>query len=52
MIGAALSSYSKFLCGKNSGDDETSKVLQLARRHRSCSQVLCAVADFLDTVHG
>ncbi|XP_048334306.2 uncharacterized protein LOC107422300 isoform X3 [Ziziphus jujuba] len=52
IIGAALKSYSQLLCGKKYGFDETREFLQLARRHKSCSQVLSAVADFLDSFHG
>ncbi|KAJ6777070.1 hypothetical protein OIU74_001111 [Salix koriyanagi] len=50
LIGASLSSYYK--CGKRFGLEETSKVLRLAKTYKSSSQVLSAVADYLDHVHG
>ncbi|KAB1206516.1 hypothetical protein CJ030_MR7G000028 [Morella rubra] len=52
LIGAALSSYKKSRHGKESGPEETSKFLHLAKRYRSSSQVLSAVADYLDFVYG
>lgn len=51
IIGAAISSYSKMHHGED-GFKETGKILSLARRHRSCLQVLSAVADFLDSING
>ncbi|KAG5254304.1 U3 small nucleolar RNA-associated protein [Salix suchowensis] len=50
LIGASLSSHYK--CGKRFGLEETSKVLRLAKTYKSSSQVLSAVADYLDHVHG
>ncbi|KAE8036875.1 hypothetical protein FH972_009508 [Carpinus fangiana] len=52
VIGAALSSYKKLHNAKKSGPEETSKFLHLAKRHGSSSQVLSAVADYLDFVYG
>ncbi|KAB1216916.1 hypothetical protein CJ030_MR4G016071 [Morella rubra] len=52
LIGAVLSSYKKSRRGKESGPEETSKFLHLAKRYRSSSQVLSAVADYLDFVYG
>ncbi|XP_011045607.1 PREDICTED: U3 small nucleolar RNA-associated protein 20-like [Populus euphratica] len=50
LIGASLSSHYK--CGKKFELEETSKVLRLAKTYKSSSQVLSAVADYLDHVHG
>ncbi|ONI16066.1 hypothetical protein PRUPE_3G077100 [Prunus persica] len=52
LIGATLNSYYKLTRGKNSELDETSRFLHLGKRHKSCLQVLVAVADFLDSVYG
>ncbi|KAK9281533.1 hypothetical protein L1049_004436 [Liquidambar formosana] len=52
LIGAALSSYHKLHFGIRSGLEQTSKFLHLAKRYKSSSQVLVAVADMLDSVHG
>ncbi|KAJ6298901.1 hypothetical protein OIU76_019961 [Salix suchowensis] len=41
-----------YKCGKRFGLEETSKVLRLAKTYKSSSQVLSAVADYLDHVHG
>ncbi|KDO50652.1 hypothetical protein CISIN_1g042789mg [Citrus sinensis] len=51
LIGASLSSYHELHCAKQSGLEETGKVLHLAKTCKSSSQVLCAVADYLDYVH-
>lgn len=51
LLGAALSCHK--LLSKKSGNSETTKlILGLAKRHKSCSQVLSAVAEFLDSVFG
>lgn len=52
VLGAALSSYNKSHNAEKSGPEETSKFLHLAKRYRSSSQVLSAVADYLDSVYG
>ncbi|KAJ4967931.1 hypothetical protein NE237_014632 [Protea cynaroides] len=52
LVGAALASYHKLHLGIKSGLDETGKFLLFAKRYRSCSQVLFAVADFLDSMYG
>ncbi|KAI5337169.1 hypothetical protein L3X38_016438 [Prunus dulcis] len=52
LIGATLNSYYKLIRGKKSELDETSRFLHLGNRHKSCPQVLVAVADFLDSVYG
>lgn len=51
LIGAALSSYIKWHRGERCALEE-SKVLHLARTCKLSSQVLLAVADYLDHVHG
>ncbi|XP_004305310.1 PREDICTED: small subunit processome component 20 homolog [Fragaria vesca subsp. vesca] len=51
LIGTSLSSYYKFTCGNNL-EPETSRLLALGKRHKSCSHVLVAVADFLDSLYG
>ncbi|KAE9453174.1 hypothetical protein C3L33_14914, partial [Rhododendron williamsianum] len=50
LIGAALSSFNK-LCSGDFIRDVVRKFLQLAARYRSSPQILCAVADFLDSMH-
>ncbi|XP_062109162.1 uncharacterized protein LOC133819824 isoform X2 [Humulus lupulus] len=52
IIGSAIHSYSKLHCGRNNKCEETSRFLHLARRHKSCTQILSAVADFLDSAYG
>lgn len=54
LVGAALGSYCKSLANQNSGCDDSvvSRFLDLARKHKTCSQVLSPVADFLDSVCG
>ena len=52
IIGAALSCHSKLHYGDSYGFEETSKFVHLAKRHKSCLQVVSAVADFLDSVYG
>lgn len=47
-----LNSYYKLSHGKKSELDEISRFLHLGKRHKSCSQVLVAVADFLDSMYG
>lgn len=52
LIGATLSSYHKLNLGRNYGLEEIGKFLQLAKRYKSSSHVLLAVAEFLDSVNG
>lgn len=52
LIGISLNSYYKLACGKISELQETTRFLTLGKRHKSCSQVLVAVADFLDSLYG
>ncbi|KAM6544664.1 hypothetical protein CsatB_025400 [Cannabis sativa] len=52
IIGSAIHSYSKLHRGRNDKCEETSRFLHLARRHKSCTQILSAVADFLDSAYG
>lgn len=50
LVGAALTSYHKMLLHSKSGLSETSNFMCLAKRFKSSSQVLSAVADFLDSM--
>lgn len=54
LVGAALGSYCKLVANQNSRFDDSvvSSFLDLARKHKTCSQVLSPVADFLDSVCG
>ncbi|KAM6565406.1 hypothetical protein CsatA_024534 [Cannabis sativa] len=52
IIGSAIHSYSKLHRGRNDKCEGTSRFLHLARRHKSCTQILSAVADFLDSAYG
>lgn len=54
LVGAALGSYFKSLANQNSRCDDSvvSRFLDLARKHKTCSQVLSPVADILDSVCG
>lgn len=52
VIGAALGSYNKSHNAKKFGPEDTCKFLHLAKKYRSSSQVLSAVADYLDFVYG
>lgn len=52
LLGAALTSYDKMLLHSKSGLSETSNFMRLAKRFKSSSQVLSAVADFLDSLSG
>ncbi|KAK4356825.1 hypothetical protein RND71_022435 [Anisodus tanguticus] len=54
LVGAALGSYCKSLANQKSGCDDSviSRFLDLARKHKTCSQVLSPVADILDSVCG
>uniref|UniRef100_A0A7N1A2N7 ARM repeat superfamily protein n=1 Tax=Kalanchoe fedtschenkoi TaxID=63787 RepID=A0A7N1A2N7_KALFE len=49
LLGAALSSYFQLNLNDNSWSDERRKLLQVAMKHISSSQVLSAVSDFLDS---
>ncbi|XP_057982940.1 uncharacterized protein LOC131167895 isoform X2 [Malania oleifera] len=51
LVGAVLSSYRKLLICEYSELEETSKFLHLAKRYKSSSQILLAVADLLDSMH-
>uniref|UniRef100_A0A2P2MF27 Uncharacterized protein n=1 Tax=Rhizophora mucronata TaxID=61149 RepID=A0A2P2MF27_RHIMU len=50
LIGAALNSYLKY--GRNTEFQGTSKIVHLAIKYKRSPQVLSAVADYLDYVHG
>nr|GLL39955.1 small subunit processome component 20 homolog [Ipomoea trifida] len=54
LIGATLGSFLKILDNRNAAflESEVSKLLDLARRHSMCSQILSAVADILDSIYG
>ncbi|XP_058078049.1 uncharacterized protein LOC131226271 isoform X2 [Magnolia sinica] len=52
LVGSALVSYHKSSSGRQSGLSETSNFLQLAKKYKSSAQVLCAVAEFLDSIFG
>ncbi|MCD9558563.1 U3 snoRNP protein [Datura stramonium] len=54
LVGAALTSYYKSLANQNSRCDDSvvGRFLDLARKHKTCSQVLSPVADILDSVCG
>ncbi|KAI6693975.1 hypothetical protein NL676_021685, partial [Syzygium grande] len=52
LIGAAISSHHRQCCDTKSGFEDANKVVQLVKRHKSSPQVLVAVADYLDWVHG
>ncbi|KAM7258000.1 hypothetical protein ACFE04_013741 [Oxalis oulophora] len=52
LMGAALSSHLKCHFAGKSGPMETSKILHVAKTHRSSSQVIFAAAEYLDYVHG
>ncbi|CAN4120834.1 unnamed protein product [Withania somnifera] len=53
LVGAALGSYFKLANQKSRCNDSVvSRFLDLARKHKTCSQVLSPVADVLDSVCG
>lgn len=54
LIGATLDSYGKVLHRDGTGNDgcTISKFLYLAKKYSSSPQVLCSVADMLDSLHG
>ncbi|KAJ1406609.1 Down-regulated-in-metastasis protein [Sesbania bispinosa] len=52
IIGASLSSYNRLYSNSNLGADETGKFLSLAKRYKSSSQVLLAVAGYLECKYG
>ncbi|KAF8392350.1 hypothetical protein HHK36_022692 [Tetracentron sinense] len=53
LVGAALASYHKLHLGSTSSlAEKTSHFLCLAKRYKSSSQVLFAVAEFLDSMYG
>ncbi|GAB4851882.1 hypothetical protein Ancab_031281 [Ancistrocladus abbreviatus] len=52
LIGASLSSYHKLSMVKGNEPEHTSKLLGLAKRYKSSSQILSVVADFLDFSYG
>ncbi|KAJ7955379.1 Small subunit processome component 20-like protein [Quillaja saponaria] len=52
LMGAALSSYNKIHGGNKSGSEVVANFLFLAKKHKSSSHVLSAVADYLDSEFG
>ncbi|XP_022999923.1 small subunit processome component 20 homolog [Cucurbita maxima] len=52
LIGATIGSYLKLLSHEKAGLEESKRLVYLAKRYSSCSQVLVAVADYLDFIHG
>ncbi|KAF9622576.1 hypothetical protein IFM89_032475 [Coptis chinensis] len=53
LVGAALTSYHKlYLSEKSALAEKTKTFLDFAQKYKSSSQVLFAVAEFLDSVHG
>ncbi|KAA0033350.1 U3 small nucleolar RNA-associated protein 20 [Cucumis melo var. makuwa] len=52
IIGATIGSYLKLLSSEKAGLEELSRLVYLAKRYSSCSQVLVAVADYLDFIYG
>lgn len=52
IMGAALSSYTRLYSNSNHGADETGKLLSLAKRYKSSSQVLLAVTAYLEFMYG
>ncbi|KAL2332603.1 hypothetical protein Fmac_013816 [Flemingia macrophylla] len=52
IIGAAISSYNILCCKSNHGVNETGRFLRLAERYKSSSQVLLAVAGYLEFKYG
>ncbi|XVF29034.1 hypothetical protein REPUB_Repub15cG0084600 [Reevesia pubescens] len=52
LVGAAIGSHNKWHYAKKPGFGEMSKVLLLAKACKSSSQVLFAVADYLDNANG
>ncbi|CAK8567091.1 unnamed protein product [Lathyrus sativus] len=52
IIGALLSSYNRLCNDSNLGTDETKKFLFFAKRYKSSSHVLSAVAGYLESKYG
>lgn len=52
LLGAALLSYHELLLVNVGKESELSFFLSLAKRHSTCPQVLSAVAEYLDSLHG
>lgn len=52
IIGATIGAYLKFLSSEKAGLEELNRLVCLAKRYSSCSQVLVAVADYLDFIYG
>ncbi|KAL3724550.1 hypothetical protein ACJRO7_029686 [Eucalyptus globulus] len=52
LIGTAISSHHRLCCNTKAGFEDANKVVQLAKKHKASPQVLVAVADYLDSVHG
>ncbi|KAM3330839.1 hypothetical protein ACQJBY_027135 [Aegilops geniculata] len=52
LLGAALLSYHELLLVNAGKKSELSFFLSLAKRHSTCPQVLSAVAEYLDSLHG
>uniref|UniRef100_J3L1D9 Uncharacterized protein n=1 Tax=Oryza brachyantha TaxID=4533 RepID=J3L1D9_ORYBR len=52
LLGAALSSYHELLLIDTRRNPETGHILSLAKRHSTSLQVLSAIAEYLDSLHG
>lgn len=52
IIGATIGAYLKLLSSEKAGLEELNRLVCLAKRYSSCSQVLVAVADYLDFIYG
>ncbi|KAJ1284067.1 hypothetical protein BS78_03G175200 [Paspalum vaginatum] len=52
LLGAALSSYHELLLVNTSRNSELSFFISLAKSHKTCPQVLSAVAEYLDSLQG
>ncbi|XP_038876514.1 uncharacterized protein LOC120068947 [Benincasa hispida] len=52
IIGATIGSYLKLLSSEKARLEELNRLVYLAKRYSSCSQVLVVVADYLDFIYG
>lgn len=52
LLGASLLSYHELLPANVSRNSESGLFLSLAKKHSTCPQVLSAVAEYLDSLHG
>ncbi|WVZ69932.1 hypothetical protein U9M48_018646 [Paspalum notatum var. saurae] len=52
LLGAALSSYHELLLVNTSRNSELGFFISLAKSHKTCPQVLSAVAEYLDSLQG